>query len=430
MGDREWEARERLMGMSGLRKGRRAFLMQASAGAVGIGGIAALGVEAQELTTMPPWMGRIGAGFRGYGSPSKFEERTQRTFTLGLPQLAPGTGASFTPLQALQGTITPSGLHFERHHNGVPDIDPAQHRLAIHGLVRRPLVFSYAALKQYPMVSRVYFIECAGNSGRNAVSPEPGQASAGALHGLISNSEWTGVPLRVLLEEAGVDPTGKWLLAEGADAAAMSRSIPLDKALDDTMVALYQNGEPIRPEQGYPIRLVLPGWEGNMSVKWLRRIKVTTGPTHTRDETSRYTDPLADGTARQFTFQMEVKSVITYPSFGVPLARRGMHQISGLAWSGAGKVRTVEISVDGGNSWRMAQFDAEPTSKAVVRFRLPWEWNGEAVTIMSRATDERGAVQPTRATFKAAYAVDNRFHNNAIQSWAIAADGSARNVYV
>lgn len=408
---------------------RRAFLSTAGAGAIGALTLGTGESQAQELTTTPAWMTRIGAGFRGYGSPSRFEQPVQRTFTTALPQIAPGTGASFTPLQSLQGSITPSGLHFERHHNGVPDIDPAQHRLAIHGLVRRPLVFSIEALRQYPMVSRVCFIECAGNSGRNALSPKPAQATAGALHGLISNSEWTGVPLRILLEEAGIEAAASWLLVEGADAAAMSRSVPLEKALDDALVALFQNGEMIRPEQGYPVRLVLPGWEGNMSVKWLRRIKLVDGPTHTRDETSRYTDPLPDGRARQFTFEMEVKSVITHPSFGQRLTRKGLHEISGLAWSGAGRVKTVEVSVDGGQSWRTAQFDGVPLPKAMVRFRLPFEWNGEAIVIMSRASDEKGAVQPTRAQYKSANAVDGRFHNNAIQSWAIAADGTVSNVY-
>ena len=239
---------------------------------------------------------------RAYGQPSKFEEPVKRFVGQLYGKVAEGAGASFTPLQSLNGTLTPNGLHFERHHNGVPDIDPARHRLLIHGLVRKPLAFDVAALTRYPMVSRTCFIECAGNSSRNTL-PKAQDVACGAIHGLVSCSEWTGVPLAVLLNEAGVNADAGWLLAEGADSASMSRSIPLTKALDDALIALYQNGERLRPEQGYPLRLLLPGWEGNMNVKWLHRIKLTDGPTHTKDETSKYTDLMRDGKARQFTYR-------------------------------------------------------------------------------------------------------------------------------
>src|ERR671937_2184431 len=246
-----------------------------------------------------------GAGFGDYGAPAKYEGKVTRTFGRSQPGTT-GSGAIRTPLESLEGVITPSGLHFERSHSGVPDIDPAKHRLLIHGMVKRPLIFTIDALLRYPMVSRVHFIECAGNS-QFLYQPTPPNLTAGQTHGLVSCSEWTSVPLRLLLEEAGVDPGAKWILAEGADAAAMSRSVPMAKAMDDAFLALYQNGERLRAENGYPVRLFLPGYEGNMHVKWLRRIKVTAAPTMTKDETSKYTQLQANGKALMFTFQMEVK---------------------------------------------------------------------------------------------------------------------------
>jgi len=366
---------------------------------------------------------------RGYGQPSRFEEPVKRFVLQPYGATAPGTGPSFTPLESLEGIITPSGLHFERHHNGVPDIDRSEHRLMIHGMVQRPLVFTMDALARYPLTSRICFIECGGNSGRNT-APKPPQVSCGAIHGLISCAEWTGVPLAVLLREAGLDARASWLLAEGADAAAMSRSVPLEKALDDAMIALYQNGERLRPEQGYPVRLLLPGWLGNTSVKWLRRIKVTDGPTHTKDETSKYTELMPDGKARQFDYEMGVKSVITQPSAGLRMQGTGANEISGLAWSGAGKIRRTEVSVDGGASWRDALLQEPVLPKSLTRFRVPWQWSGERVLLQSRATDEKGNVQPTRAAWLAQYAPGQRYHNNMIQTWAIEADGSIANVYV
>ena len=300
---------------------RRRFLARgaAAAGTLATGG-AAINAAAQEA---PPWMKTMGTPMRAYGTPSSHEKSVARPTATGYAAVTPGAGASRTPHQSLEGTITPSGLHFERHHNGVPDIDPAKHELLIHGMVNRPLVFNLAALSRYPMTSRICFIECSGNSGPNS-GAKPPQVTAGAIHGLASVSEWTGVPLSLLLNEAGIAPGAQWILAEGADAAVMSRSVPLSKAMDDAMVALYQNGERVRPEQGYPMRLLLPGWEGNMCVKWLRRIKVVDGPTHTKDETSKYSDLQADGKARQFTFELGVKSIITFPSLGHRLDRHGL----------------------------------------------------------------------------------------------------------
>ena len=405
---------------------RRQFLTRGAsvAGTLAAGGAAA-NAAAQEV---PPWMKVPGTPMRAYGTPSKYEEQVKRPFTSSYAAVSPGTGSSRTPHQSLEGTITPSGLHFERHHNGVPDIDPAKHELLIHGMVSRPLVFTLATLSRYPMISRTYFIECAGNSGGNA-DAKPPQATAGAIHGLASTSEWTGIPLSLVLNEAGIDPAAQWILAEGADSAAMGRSVPLSKAMGDAMVALYQNGERVRPEQGYPLRLLLPGWEGNMNVKWLRRIKVTDGPTHTRDETSKYSDLQPNGKARQFTFELGVKSVITFPSFGYKLDRRGWYEISGVAWSGAGRIARVEISADGGLNWREAALQGPILSKSFTRFRLPWDWNGTPAMLQSRATDAKGNVQPTRQAFISQYASGMNYHNHYIQTWAIAADGSISNVF-
>lgn len=374
----------------------------------------------------PPTMSAPGGPFTAYGTPSHWLDDIKRS--VGASPISPGTGASRTPLQRLEGTITPSGLHFERHHNGVPDIDPTKHELLIHGLVRRPLIFSLDALYRYPMESHVRFVECGGNSG-GCIRPEPQQASAGDLHGLLSNSEWTGVKLSTLLDEAGVEPGAAWVLAEGADGAGMSRSIPLAKCMDDAVIALYQNGEPIRPSQGYPMRLLLPGFSGNTNVKWLHRLKVTAQPTMTKDETSRYTALQPDGKARQFILPLEVKSVILKPSFGLSMRGPGTYEISGVAWSGRGRVRKVEVSADGGKSWAAAALEGTPGDKAVTRFRLPWRWDGSPSLLLSRATDETGGVQPTRAAWMAAYAPGQFYFYNGIHAWGVAADGKVSHAY-
>ena len=409
---------------------RRGFLARSA----GIAGAAAAGIApqaaAQDATAVPQWMQTMGTPMRGYGNPSKFEEKVLRVAASGYAKVTPGAGASRTPHHALEGTITPSGLHFERHHNGVPDIDPAQHRLMIHGLVKQPLVFTMEALERYPMTSRICFLECAGNSGPNTVNPKPPQVTVQGIHGLVSCSEWTGVPLALLLNEAGVEAGADWLLAEGADAAAMSRSVPLSKGLDDAMLALYQNGERLRPEQGYPVRLLLPGWEGNMSVKWLRRVKVTRGPTHTKDESSKYSDMVPGGKALQFTFEMGVKSVITRPSFGGKLPGPGRHEASGIAWSGAGRIRRVDVTLDGGATWKEAVLQGPVLSRSLTRFRLSWDWNGGRAVIASRAVDEKGNVQPTRAAWLAEHAQPARYHNHSIQAWEVSAEGSVANVFI
>jgi len=296
-------------------------------------------------------------------------------------------------------------------------------------MVKRPLAFSLDALMRYPMETQIRFLECSGNSGIFN-QPQPQQTTAGELNGLLSCSEWTGVRLATLLAEAGVAKEAKWVVAEGADAAAMSRSIPLEKCLDDAMVALYQNGEAIRPEQGFPMRLLLPGFEGNMNVKWLRRLNVTDAPVDARDETSHYTELMPSGKARQFMFPQGAKSAIIKPSFGMSMKDPGLYEISGLAWSGAGRISKVEVSADSGKTWALAALSEPVLSKAVTHFRLPWHWDGRSTMLISRATDEAGGTQPTRASWMAQFAPGQQYHFNGIQGWGIDADGTVKNVYV
>ena len=393
----------------------------------GAAGIAASSAAAEPLVVQS-WMRTPGAGFVGYGQPSRFEEKTVRLIPPPPNPATEGVGAARTPLHLLDGIITPSGLHFERSHSGIPDIDPDQHRLVIHGLVRRPLVFTVEALHRYPMESRIAFIECGGNS-QALNAPQALPLGVAAIHGVFSCAEWTGVKLSTLLDEAGVDPSARWLIAEGADAASMSRSIPLSKAMDDTLVCLYQNGERVRPSNGYPVRLLVPGFEGNLNVKWLRRLKLTTGPAMSKDETSKYTILLKDEKAWQFAFPIEVKSIVTRPAPGLPLKAPGFYEISGLAWSGNGSIRQVDVSADGGKSWALAALQSPILPRAPVRFRAPWQWNGGTAILQSRATDSTGMVQPTRAAFVAERGLRGVYHYNAIASWRIDEKGEVANVY-
>lgn len=394
----------------------------------GLGALAAgLAGSAGAVDPGDPWQQQHGAPVRETGEPSPLVPPLRRSVLQGYGAIAPGTGSSWTPLERLHGIITPAPLHFERHHAGVPAVDPARFALVIHGRVSRPLRFDLDALARYPMDTRMAFLECAGNSLANT-QPEPQQKPCGQIHGLLSCSEWTGIPLRLLLEEAGADLAAGWMLAEGGDPSSLARSIPLAE-LDRMMLALYQNGEPLRPEQGFPWRLLIPGWEGNVNIKWLRRLKVMEGPAHTRDETARYTDLLRDGRAEQFTLPMAVKSVITHPSATMRLREPGFYEISGLAWTGAGRIRSVEVSVDAGAIWVPAVLQEPVLSRSLVRFRLPWRWSGAPAVLQSRATDETGAVQPLRADWIARYAPGQRYHCNAIQSWAVDTDGAVRNVY-
>jgi sulfane dehydrogenase subunit SoxC len=361
------------------------------------------------------------AGSQPYGTPSEYEKNVVRHLPKNAPQYI--SAASRTPLQDLDGIITPNGLFYERHHGGIPNIDPAQHRLVLHGLVDTPLIFTMEDIRRFPSQSRIHFIECSGNP----VYTKPYGKTASDLVGLVSCAEWTGVSLKLVLQEAGLQPEAKWVVAEGADAAAMTRSIPIEKCLDDAMLVYSQNGERLRPQQGYPLRLLLPGFEGNMNVKWLRRLHVAAEPAYSREETSKYTDLMPDGSAREFTFYMEAKSIITRPSGGQRLSGPGFHEISGIAWSGHGKIKRVDVSVDAGKSWQEAQLQEPVLTRALTRFRLPWQWDGRPAVIQSRATDETDYVQPTLAELLAVRGDNYFYHNNAIWPWRIAADGEVTN---
>lgn len=341
------------------------------------------------------------------------------------PALAPvgvTTGAAFTPLQNLSGTITPSDLHFQRHHNGIPLIDPARYELVVHGMVNRSRVFSLEDLKRFPSVTRTCFIECSGNGRAAFRDPKP-EMTPQIVDGLTSNTEWTGVMVSTLLREVGAKSSASWVLAEGGDAAVLSRSVPIRKMLDDAMIVYAQNGEPLRAPNGYPARLLLPGYEGNMCVKWLRRLELIDQPNMSRDETSRYTDPLPGGKARQFSFVIDAKSVITSPVYPGRLSSQGWWPISGLAWSGRGKITQVDVSTDGGRTWARADLIGPVSSMAHTRFQLMWKWDGRPATIMSRAHDESGYVQPTVDTFRRVRGRGTDYHFNAIRSWSVARDG-------
>lgn len=368
--------------------------------------------------------GRMMGEDRGYGSRSQFESEVR--------WVNPTRTASFVPMQNSYGTITPSSLHYERHHAGIPNIDPARHRLVIHGLVDRPMKYSVADLKRFPTVSRTYFLECSGTTGSELMKVT--QPTVQRTHGLVSTSEWTGVPLSTLLKQTGLKPGASWVLAEGADGAVMTRSVPIDKCLSDALIVFGQNGEAIRPEQGYPIRLFLPGWEGNINIKWLRRLEVSDKPFYTREETSKYTDLITTtGKARIFTFTMDAKSVITFPSGEMKLPGPGFYEITGLAWSGRGKIARVEVSTDAGQTWGLASLQDPVLALSQTRFRFPWIWTGAPATIQSRATDETGYTQPTHQQLIAERGPLEPpgmfYHMNAIQSWGIAADGSVKNVH-
>ena len=390
----------------------RRALLAGTASAVGAG-IA----SAQESTTQDPTKVQGGPAKEvGGRSPHESPKRTYFSST---------RSASNTPLQDLEGVITPADLHFERHHGGVPDIDPASYTLLIHGLVERPRVFSLAELKRFPARAVTRFLECSGNGFRTYRNPEANkEKTPQEIEGLTSTSEWIGVPLATLFEEVGVLPEANWFLAEAMDAAIMTRSIPVDKAWDDAMIAYGQNGEAIRPEQGYPARLFLPGFEGSSNVKWIRRIELAKEPFMTREETSKYTDPLPGGKARMFSFVMDTKSIITHPAYPTRLPERGFWEIKGLAWSGRGKIARVDVSTDGGRTWKKAELQEPVLPKCHTRFRLGWEWDGSTATLMSRATDETGQTQPTLAELKEVRGPGSSYHYHHIRAWTVREDGS------
>lgn len=415
---------------NGIDSSRRGLLRNAFTAAVTAMGASAVSAAESDpdIVNIPPWSKMLGRPVltNPYGLPSKYENAVVRRQSPGLTQTGEAS-VSFTPLQNLFGMITPSGLHFERHHQGVVDIDPSRHRFMINGLVKTPLVFTMEELMRMPSVSRIHFLECGANTAL-----EWGNVAVPTVqysHGMLSCSEFTGVPLSLLLERAGYDKQrGKYILAEGADGSSMTRTINMENALDDVIVAYGMNGEMLRPEQGYPLRLVVPGVQGVSWVKWLRRIEVGDMPYAAKDETSHYVDLMPDGMHRQYTAINEVKSVITSPSGGQKLMNKGYYQISGLAWSGRGKIKKLEVSTDGGRNWREARLEGPVLSKAVTRFNFDWSWDGNEALLMSRATDEKGQIQPSKPELREVRGTRSIYHNNAIQTWHVQASGEVHNV--
>jgi sulfane dehydrogenase subunit SoxC len=381
-----------------------------------------------DILQLPPWSTSLGkpVAHHPYGQPSRYEKNIVRRQSPGLTQTDQAS-VSFSPLQGMFGIITASGLHFERHHQGWVDIDPARHRLMINGLVSNPRVYTMDDLMRMPPVSRIHFIECGANTGMewgNSAVP-----TVQYTHGMLSCSEFTGVPLSTLLDHAGIDEKkARFVLAEGADGSSMTRTIDLERALDDVIVAYGMNGEMLRPENGYPLRLVVPGVQGVSSVKWLRRIEVGDQPWNTKDETIHYIDLMPDGMHRQYTSIQEVKSVITTPSGGQKLLQQGYYNISGLAWSGRGKIEGVDVSWDGGVNWYPARLETPVLTKALTRFNIPWAWNGDEALLQSRAVDSSGQVQPLMRQLREVRGSRSVYHNNAIQTWQVKSNGEVANV--
>ncbi len=404
----------------------------AATGAAIAGGASAHAQQEPEkvITKLPDWTQSLGQGVDAapYGMPSKYEADVVRRNVEWLTA-SPESSVNFTPLHNLEGIITPNGLCFERHHGGIAEVKPADFRFMINGLVDKPMVFTIDDLKRFPRENKIFFLECAANSGMEWRGAQLNGCQF--THGMIHNVMYTGVSLKRVLEEAGLKTNAKWVMPEGGDSAGMNRSVPLFKALDDCMLAYAMNGEALRPEQGYPLRLVVPGWEGNMWVKWIRRIEVGDMPWHAREETSKYTDLMENGKARRFTWEMDCKSVITNPSPQAPLAhKKGFTVLSGCAWSGRGTVQRVDVTVDGGKNWHQARIDGPSLDKSMHRFYYEFDWDGSPLLLQSRATDSTGYVQPTKDELRKARGFSSIYHNNGIQTWHIKQNGEVENVEI
>ena len=411
---------------------RRSFLKTGLAGGAAALAAGAARAEGPDplITEVQPWAQGLGDGVDAtpYGLPIRFESHVVRRNVDWLTADVVSS-INFTPIHALEGTITPQGCAFERHHSGAIELSKPDYRLMVNGLVDQPLVFTYADLERFPRTVRTFFCECAANGGMEWGGAQ--LQGAQFTHGMIHNMEYTGVSLRTILDEAGVRPEGTWIYVEGADASSNGRSIPMEKALDDCLVAFYANGEALRKEHGYPVRLVVPGWEGNLWVKWLRRIEVTDGPTESREETSKYTDLMPDGRARKWTWAMDAKSVITSPSPQAPWRQGpGPMVITGLAWTGRGRIAKVDVSLDGGRNWQQARLAGDPQPMALTRFWLDHVWDGSEMLLQSRATDETGYVQPTKDALRQIRGLNSVYHNNGIQTWWVKPNGEAENVEV
>ena len=415
---------------------RRQFLTGAAALGAGSTAVSSLSASDDDLliTEVQEWAQITGDGVDAtpYGLPIEFEKDVVRR-NVGWLTADTISSINFSPIHALDGTITPQGCAFERHHSGAIELRKEDYRLMINGLVDQELVFTYEDLERFPREQHVYFCECAANTGMEWAGAQLNGVQF--THGMIHNMEYTGVPLRTLLNEAGLkaagDLRGKWIFVEGADASSNGRSIPMEKALDDVLVAFKANGEALRKEHGYPARLVVPGWEGNMWVKWLRRVEVLDKPVESREETSKYTDTLADGISRKWTWAMDAKSVVTSPSPQSPISHgKGPLVISGLAWSGRGAITRVDVTIDGGENWYEARLAQPGTKMALTRFYLDIEWDGEEMFLQSRAHDETGYVQPTKEELREVRGLNSIYHNNCIQTWWIKSNGEAENVEI
>jgi sulfane dehydrogenase subunit SoxC len=418
--------------------GRRNFLRKSflAAGAAMAAPMVAQAAEGDpNILQNPAWTTSLGlpVATNAYGMPSKYESQLLRRESPGLARVG-GASVSFAPLQGLFGIITPSGLHFERHHQGWHDIDPSKHRLMVNGsdasLIKRAKVYTLDELMRLPSASRIHFIECGANTGLewgNVAVP-----TVQYTHGMLSCSEFTGVPLKHLLDDCGVDyKKARYVLAEGADGSSMTRTIPMEMVESgEVLVAYGQNGEMLRPENGYPLRLVVPGVQGVSWVKWLRRIEVGDMPYATKDEAVHYIDLLPNGLHRQYSSVQEAKSVITTPSGGQTLLDQGFYNVSGLAWSGRGRIKQVDVSFDGGINWQTARLEGPVQNKALTRFNTNWMWDGQPAILQSRAIDETGYVQPSYGQLRAVRGTKSIYHNNAIQSWKVAASGEVSNVQV
>lgn len=423
----------------------RRKLLLAGAGGLAAAGLGAAGARAADAAkaagatpaanakNLPPnvseWSKVLGDGVAAhpYGKPSKFESNVVRRDVEWLTA-SRESSVNFTPLHELDGIITPNGLCFERHHGGAAQVNPNEYRLMINGLVDKPLIFTLDDIKRMPRVNRVYFLECAANSGMEWRGAQLNGCQF--THGMVHNVMYTGVPLKYLLEEAGLKTNAKWLMLEGGDAAGMNRSLPVEKALKDCMLAFKMNGEALREENGYPVRAVIPGWEGNMWVKWIRRIEVGDQPWHAREETSKYTDLLEDGRSRRFTFIMDAKSVVTNPSPQAPWVHKGRNVLTGIAWSGRGSITRVDVTVDGGKNWQQARIDGPVLDQSITRFYVDYDWNGQELLIQSRCHDSSGYMQPTKDELRKVRGVNSIYHNNGIQTWLVRTNGEVENVEI
>lgn len=373
-----------------------------------------------------------------YGDRSRFDD-TARVIEREDKEMLMGTTPSLeSPIQDLVGIITPGPLHYVNNHGyAPPDIDPEKHRLLIHGMVDRPVVYTLEELRRLPSATRVHFLECGGNTNPLLMHDAP---NVQKTHGMTSCSEWTGVLFSTLLNEASVQKGASWIVVEAADRVYV-KSIPMEKAMDDVLLAYAQNGEPVRPENGFPLKMVVPGWEGMANVKYVRRIKVVDGPYMDRFETTVQPSPRPDGKARWFQYEQGPISVVTRPNGSHKIPSPGFYEITGLAWSGGGSIRRVEVSTDGGKTYKDAELQSPVHRKAHVRFHYKWNWDGEEAILQSRCTDDAGQVQPSMAEVAKVWGVDIEYfrtrskgesnsaghHFNAIWPWKVLRDGTVKN---